>query len=329
MNARRILVTGATGFIGSAVARCLLARGHDVRVLLRSTSPRENLEDLQVEIAVGDLRDPESLSSALRGCDTVFHVAADYRFWAKDPNEIYETNVDGTRAIMRAALEEGVERIVYTSSVATLGATVDGSPADEDTPSTLESMIGAYKRSKFLAEKEVSRMAADRALPAIIVNPAAPVGPRDIKPTPTGKMIRDAAAGRMPAYIETGLNIVHVDDVAEGHCLAFERGVIGRRYILGGENRELRSILTDVAELAAVTPPLLRLPMAPLIPIAAIIEGAARVTGNAPWFTRDELCMARKRMYFSSDRARQELGYDPRPARAALADAVEWFKNRV
>jgi dihydroflavonol-4-reductase len=230
----KTLITGSTGFVGSAVLRQLLNAGHSVRALIRQNSDRRNLAGLPVEIFTGDLTDRPSLDRALGGCSTLFHVAADYRLWARNPQELYETNVTGTRHIMDAAAQAGVSRIVYTSSVATLGLTPDGSPADEYTPVSLADMIGHYKRSKFLAEAEVKRMAEDRGLPVVIVNPSTPVGPRDIKPTPTGRMIVDAASGRMPAYVDTGLNLVHVDDVAIGHLLALERGEIGGRYVLGG-----------------------------------------------------------------------------------------------
>ena len=248
------LVTGATGFVGAAVARRVLAAGEAVRVLVRETSDRGNLAGLDVEIAIGDLAAPETLRAALGGCAALFHVAADYRIWCPDPAPMMAANVEGTRAIMRAAAEAGVARIVYTSSVAVLGLHADRSAADEDTASSLGDMIGPYKRSKFLAEQVVDDMVRDDGLPAVIVNPSMPVGPRDIKPTPTGRMIVEAAAGRMPAYVETGLNVVHVDDVAKGHWLAYERGEVGRRYILGGDNMSLQAILGEVAALVGRRP---------------------------------------------------------------------------
>ncbi len=322
----KVLVTGATGFVGSAVVRRLLARGHPVRALVRPSSDLRNLEGLEVELARGDLLDGASLRSALRGCRALFHVAADYRLWAPDPNVLYAANVEGTRKLMEAALEQGVERIVYTSSVATLGLNRDGAPADETTPVSLDDMIGHYKRSKYLAEEVVRELVAARGLPAVIVNPSTPVGPRDIKPTPTGRMVRDAALGRMPAYVDTGLNIVHVDDVAEGHCLALERGATGQRYILGGENLSLREILAIIAGLTGRRPPRVRLPHGLVLPLGYAAQGWARLRGGPePRLTADGVRMARKKMYFSSDKARRELGYLPRPAREALADAVAWF----
>ncbi|MBA2409622.1 MAG: NAD-dependent epimerase/dehydratase family protein [Gammaproteobacteria bacterium] len=320
------LVTGATGFVGAAVARQLLDAGHAVRVLTRAHSDPRNLQGLIVERVVGDLTEPASLERAITGCDTLFHVAADYRLWALDPAPIYAANVEGTRNIMRAALAAKVRRVVYTSSVATLGTTRDGAPADERTPVTLDDMIGDYKRSKFLAEAEVHVLIADAGLPAVIVNPSTPVGPGDIKPTPTGRMVADAAKGRMPAYVDTGLNIVHVEDVAQGHLHALERGVIGERYVLGGENLSLKQILTTIAELSGRRPPRIRVPHNILLPIAHLAEGFGRLL-RAEYLplTVDSVRMAKKRMYYSSDKARRELGYAPRPASEALRDAVAWF----
>ncbi len=325
----RILVTGATGFVGSAVARRLLARGHRVRALVRASSDLGNLEGLDMERVRGDLTDPPSLQAALAGCDALFHVAADYRLWTPDPKLLYAANVEGTRHLMEAALAQGVERIVYTSSVATLGLHADGTPADEDTPVSIHDMIGHYKRSKYLAERVVRELVATRGLPAVIVNPSTPVGPRDIKPTPTGRMVRDAALGRMPAYVDTGLNIVHVDDVAEGHCLALERGRTGERYILGGENLSLREILTIISSLTGRRPPRIRLPHELVLPLGYVAQTWARLRGGPePRLTADGVRMARKKMYFSSAKARRELGYVSRPAREALADAVAWFLAR-
>jgi dihydroflavonol-4-reductase len=322
------LVTGATGFVGSAVARRLLAAGHQVRALVRATSDRRNLEGLPVELALGDLTDTDSLRAALQGCRVLFHVAADYRLWVRDPRAMHAANVDGTVALMRAALEGQVEQIVYTSSVATLGLTRDATPADEDTPVVLEDMIGPYKRSKFLAEREVRRLVDTEGLPAVIVNPSTPVGPGDAKPTPTGRMIVDAARGRVPAFVDTGLNVVHVDDVAEGHRLALERGRAGARYILGGENLTLREILTQIATLTGHAPPRLRLPRVALYPLAYAAQAWARLSRRGtPLVTVDELRMARKRMFFSSARAERELGYRARPAAQALEDAVQWYRE--
>ncbi|HUC62189.1 MAG TPA: hopanoid-associated sugar epimerase [Alphaproteobacteria bacterium] len=322
----KALVTGATGFVGSAVARRLIANGIAVRALARPASDKRNLAGLECEIATGDLNDDASVKAALAGCDALFHVAADYRLWVPKPAEIYRTNVEATERLLSAARAAGVGRIVYTSSVATLGLNEDGTPADEDTPSALEEMIGHYKRSKFLAEEAVKRLVREAGLDAVIVNPSAPVGPRDLRPTPTGKMILDAARGKMPAYVDTGLNVVHVDDVAEGHLLAFRRGRAGERYILGGENLALRAILAEVAALVGRRPPSLRLPHGLVLPIAYMAEAVARLTGAEPAVTVDGAKLARKHMYFSSAKAERELGYRARPAQSAIADAVAWFR---
>lgn len=322
------LVTGATGFVGSAVARALISAGHDVRALARPGGDRANLTGLSVEIAEGRLEDAASLTAALAGCTALFHVAADYRLWVPDPDAMLRTNVEGTRALMRAAMAAGIKRIVYTSSVAALGLHGDGTPADETTPSSLADMIGPYKQSKFLAEQAVSEMVARDGLPAVIVNPSTPVGPRDIKPTPTGRVVLEAARGHMPAYVDTGLNLAHVDDVAAGHLLAFERGRIGRRYILGGENLTLAAMLGQIAEIVGRRPPQFAIPRAAIYPIAVLAESWARLSGREPFVTRDGLKMARKKMFFSSARAETELGYRARPARAALEDAIGWFRQR-
>ena len=323
----KTLITGASGFVGSAVLRQLIQAGHTVRALLRPNSDRRNLEGLTVDIVTGDLTDPASLSPALAGCDNLFHVAADYRLWVPKPNEMYENNVGGTRHLMLAAAEAGIKRIVYTSSVATLGLTSDSSPADEATPVSLSDMIGHYKRSKFLAEAEVKRLIQELKLPAVIVNPSTPVGPRDIKPTPTGRIIVDAASGRMPAYVDTGLNLVHVDDVAIGHLLAFERGIIGRRYILGAKNLTLKEILRQIAVITNQSPPRVRLPHNLILPVAHITEAWARLVGDSePRITVDGVRLAKKRMFFSSERARRELGYTTRPVEEALQEAVDWFQ---
>ena len=321
------LLTGGTGFVGAAVARALLARGHSVRALVRPRSDRRNLEGLPVELVEGDLTDAASLARAVAGCRFVLHVAADYRIWVPDPDAMLRANVEGTRALMLAALAAGVERVVHCSSVAALGLTADGTPADETTPVSEESVVGIYKKSKYRAERAVLALVAERGLPAVIVNPSTPVGPRDIKPTPTGKMIADAAAGRMPAYVDTGLNVVHVDDVAEGHLLALERGRIGEKYILGGENLLLRDLLALVARAAGRRPPAIGLPNAALWPVALGCEALARVTGVEPLVTRNHLRMARKKMFFSCEKAKAELGYAPRPAEAAVRDAVTWLRE--
>lgn len=323
-----ILVTGATGFVGSAVARALLRNNASVAVLARRDSDRRNIEGLEVELRPGDLRDKLSLERACRGCDTLFHIAADYRLWTRDKSELYASNVDGTRNLMEAALETGIKKIVYTSSVATLGINSDGLPGTETTPVSLADMIGHYKRSKFLAEEVVMELAARYKLPVVIVNPSTPVGPRDIKPTPTGRLVRDAVAGKIPAYVDTGLNIAHVDDVATGHLLALEKGQIGCRYILGGDNLSLREILTEIAQLCGRQPPKVRLPRRLVYPVAFASEAWAWLTDGAqPQVTVDGLKMAKKKMFFDSTRAITKLGYRSRPADEALADAVAWFRQ--
>lgn len=320
-----VLVTGATGFVGSAVARALLARGRLVRALVRAGSERGNLAGLDIETVEGDLTDPASLARAVAGCEAVLHVAADYRIWVPDPGPMLRANVEGTEALMLAALAAGVGRVVYCSSVATLGLTGTDAPADETTPCDPAKIVGVYKQSKYAAEQAVLALVRSRGLDAVIVNPAAPVGPRDIKPTPTGRMIADAAAGRMPAYVDTGLNIVHVDDVGLGHVLALERGRTGERYILGGENLGMAALLALVAAAGGHRPPALRLPVAALWPVALACESLARF-GLPPLVVRDHLRMARKKMFFSSAKAIAELGYAPRPAAEAVEDAVAWFR---
>jgi dihydroflavonol-4-reductase len=321
------LVTGATGFVGAAVARALLAAGWRVRVLVRAGADRGNLRHLAADIVEGDLADVSSLERALDGCSGLFHVAADYRLGARDPRPLYRTNVEGTRNILGAARKVGVARVVYTSSVATIGIPLDGSPGEERTPAALSDMIGHYKRSKYLAE-EVARDAARAGLPVIIVNPSTPVGPGDIKPTPTGQLVLDAARGRMPAYVDTGLNVVHVDDVAAGHLLAFERGIAGERYILGGDDMTLRTILQQIAALAGRKPPRIRLPYAAVLPIAYLAEAFAAVSGRSGRVTLEGVRMSRKRMFFSSGKAVAELGYRWRPPLQAFDDALRWFRER-
>jgi dihydroflavonol-4-reductase len=320
------LVTGASGFVGSAVARALADRGHQLRLLVRANSDRRNLAGLPADVVVGDLTDPASLDAAAAGCRYVVHVAADYRLWVPDPQAMLRANVDGAVAMMRAAARGGAERIVHTSSVAALGQIGDGTPADEATPTDEADFVGIYKRSKYLAEKAVLDLARIESLPIVVVNPAAPVGPRDIKPTPTGKMILDAAAGRVPAYIDTGLNVVHVDDVALGHVLALEKGRVGERYVLGGENMLLKDILGLVADVVNGRPPMIRLPEAVVWPVAFVMEKLAPILGIAPMMTRDHLKMARKKMFYASAKAGAELGYQPRPVRLAIEDAVSWFR---
>jgi len=323
-----ILVTGASGFVGSAVLRKLLNRGHDVRALLRPGSDRRNLEGLRVDIAEGDLLDAPSLKAALKGCQGLCHVAADYRLWAPDPKLMFSANVDGTRSLLLAAGEAGVGRIVYTSSVAVLGLLPGEAVSDEETPVSFDDMIGPYKQSKFLAEAEVRALVENQGLPVVIVNPSTPIGPRDIKPTPTGRLIVDAASGKMPAYVDTGLNVAHVDDVAEGHLLAFEKGQIGERYILGGENMALQEILQGVARITGGKAPRIRLPHDLIMPVAVLAEAWTRLTGGAePFVTVDGLKMAKKKMYFSYAKAARALGFSPRPAIQALEDAVGWFRE--
>jgi len=324
----RTLVTGGTGFLGSALVRQLLEAGHQVRILLREGSDRRNIEGLPVEPVIGNMRDPSSLKSALTGCEALFHAAADYRLWTPRPGEMYDTNVAGTRNLMLAALSAGVNRVVYTSSVATLGLAPGLSSADETTPSTIRDMVGHYKRSKFLAEEEVRKLTGEEGLPAVIVNPSTPVGPRDIRPTPTGRMIMDAASGRMPAYVDTGLNLVHVTDVADGHILAYRKGRTGERYILGGENMTLREILLALSSITGFPAPRFRLSPGLVLPLAWISEAWARVAGKGePRITRDGVRMSREHMYFSWAKAKEHLGYSPRPALEALRDAVEWYRE--
>ncbi|MCF8146464.1 MAG: NAD-dependent epimerase/dehydratase family protein [Deltaproteobacteria bacterium] len=321
-----ILVTGGAGFVGSAVVRRLVGSGHRVRALIRSTSDSRNLRCLPIDTITGDLTDRHSLKQALRGCDVLFHVAADYRLWVPEPKRMYENNVRGTEKIMEEALKAGVRKIIYTSSVATLRLSGNGAPADETSAASLKHMIGHYKRSKFMAEAAVLRLIETRGLPAVVVNPSTPVGPGDIKPTPTGRFIADAVAGRMPAYVNTGLNIVHVDDVARGHLLALEHGRIGERYILGGHNMTLKEILMEIAAIAGCTPPRVCIPHKLILSVALLSEVWARcASGREPRVSLDGARMARKQMFFSSEKAEQELAYTPRPAREALTDAVHWF----
>jgi dihydroflavonol-4-reductase len=323
----KALVTGATGFVGAAVARALSAAGWQVRALARAGSNRGNLLQLAVEVVEGDLADVASLQRALGGCTALFHVAADYRLGARDPSQLYRTNVEGTRNILSAARSVAVARVVYTSSVATIGIPADGSPGDERTPVALSNMIGHYKRSKYLAE-ELVRDAAVKGMSVVIVNPSTPVGPGDIKPTPTGQLVLDAARGRMPAYVDTGLNIVHVDDVAAGHLLAHERGKVGERYILGGEDMTLQTMLAQITRLVGRKPPRIRLPYAAVLPMAYLAEGFAALSGRSGRLTLEGVRMSRKRMFFSSNKAVRELGYRWRPPLEAFADAVQWFRER-
>jgi dihydroflavonol-4-reductase len=321
----RVLVTGASGFLGSAVLRKTIERGYAARVLVRPNSPRANLAGLDCEIVVGDIRDRAAMAAALRDVRYLFHVAADYRLWARDPDEIIRNNRDGTRRVMEAAQDAGVERIVYTSSVAALKPRDDGSDADESDRANMKSAIGAYKKSKVAAERVVEEMIG-HGLPTVVVSPSTPVGPRDIRPTPTGRMIVEAAKGNMPAYVETGLNLVHVDDVADGHMLALTKGRVGENYVLGGHNVMLKEMLAEIARLMNRKPPRLSLPRAPLYPLAYVTELIARLTRKEPMLTVDALRMSKHKMFFSSAKAKRELGYGTRPWRLAIADAVNWFK---
>lgn len=320
-------LTGATGFVGAAVARVLLEKGHRVRALVRPQNNRKNLRGLDIELVEGDLTAPDSYRHAMAGCQALFHVAADYRIWVPDPGAMNRINVEGTRALMRAALKARVPRVVYTSSVAALGLNDDGKPADENTPVSYANMVGVYKQSKYRAEEAVHKMIHDEGLPAVIVNPSTPIGPRDIKPTPTGRIILDAARGRIPAYVDTGLNIAHVDDVAMGHWLAFEKGRVGERYILGGENLGLGEILAIVARLTGRRAPTIKLPRPALYPLALGAELFASLAKKEPFVTIDALRMAKKKMFFTSAKAERELGYMSRPAETAIADALAWFKE--
>ncbi|HET7912387.1 MAG TPA: hopanoid-associated sugar epimerase [Pseudolabrys sp.] len=321
----KVLVTGASGFVGSAVAHKLAEAGFSLRALVREKGPHSNLAGLDLEFFEGDLRDRKSLERAIAGVRYVFHVAADYRLWARDPNEIFATNVEGTRNVMEAALHAGVERIVHTSSVATL-ALRSGQVADESTPQPENEAIGAYKRSKIAAERLVDSMVAERGLPAVIVNPSTPVGPRDVRPTPTGRIIVEAAKGRIPAFIDTGLNLVHVDDVASGHLAALRHGKIGQRYILGGENVLFSQMLKDIAGMVGRRAPWVRLPWRALVPVAFAAEAAAAITGREPFVTLDGVYLARYRMFFASTKAERELSYRPRPYIEGIEDALQWFR---
>jgi dihydroflavonol-4-reductase len=322
-----VLITGGTGFVGSAVAIALAARGCRIRALVRRASPRTNLAGVDAEIVEGDVRDGAAVDRAMVGVRYVFHVAADYRLWARRPDEIIRTNVEGTRNVMRAAKAARVERIVYTSSVAALALRADGIPADESIALAEKDAVGPYKRSKVLAQALVERMIVDEALPAVIVNPSTPIGPRDIRPTPTGRLVVESASGRVPAFVDTGLNLVHVDDVAAGHLAALERGRIGERYILGGDNVLLADMLGRVADMTGRRKPLLRIPRFAVYPIAMAAETAAIFTDREPFITRDGLRMSKQTMFFSSRKAQRELGYSARPYDEGLREAIDWFKQ--
>jgi dihydroflavonol-4-reductase len=315
-----VLVTGASGFLGWHVARVLLERGYSVRALVRAGS---RVEELDVERVAGDLRDAASLERAVAGCGLVFHVAADYRLWARDPGELYRSNVDGTRNLLQAARNAGAERIVYTSTVGCIGIP-HGGIGNEDTPVTLQDMAGDYKRSKFLAE-QVALEFARGGLPVVIVNPTAPIGDHDVKPTPTGKIVADFLRGDMPAFIDTGLNVVDARDAAQGHLLACERGRVGERYILGSENLTLAEIFEKLAKITGRKAPTLRLPYAVAYFAGTCSTAWAGVTGKPPRVPLDAVRMAKKKMWVTHEKAGRELGFSPGPAEAALARAVEWF----
>lgn len=323
----KTLVTGANGFVGSALIRNLLDENHEIKALIRPNSDRRNIEGLPVEIVEGDLQDLSSLKTAVKNCSSLFHVAADYRLWIPEPSVMYKTNVNGTRDLMLAAADANIDKIIYTSSVATLGANADGSLADENTPSSLENMIGHYKRSKYLAEQETMNLVVQKQLPIIIVNPSTPIGPRDIKPTPTGRIVLDTLRGKMPAYVNTGLNIVHVDDVAAGHIQAYKKGKIGERYILGGENMSLKELLLLIDKICGKKTKRVCLPQNFILPIVYCMELWATISDDEPRATIDGVQMSKKFMYFSSEKAIKALDYNPRPATQAIEDAIQWFKD--
>ncbi|MBI1869114.1 MAG: NAD-dependent epimerase/dehydratase family protein [Methylocystis sp.] len=320
-----ILITGASGFIGSAIAGAFRREGYRVRVLIRPSSPRTNV-DARDDVFIGDILNRKSVAAALDGVRYLVHAAADYRLWAPSSDDIIRTNFEGTRIVMEEALRAGVERVVYTSSVATFDLRAGGL-ADESRSLLVGEAVGAYKRSKVMAERLVEDMVKTARLPAVIVNPSTPIGPRDVRPTPTGRIVVEAASGRMPAFVDTGLNLVHVDDVAAGHVAALQSGRIGERYILGGENVTLRQMLSDIASIMGRRPPRLRLPRAAIYPLAAGAELFARVTGRPPFVTLDGLRMSRYRMFFDDSKARRELGYTSRPYREGLMDAIDWFRQ--
>jgi dihydroflavonol-4-reductase len=319
-----VLVTGASGFIGSALTNAFRRDGTRVRVLLRRSSSRTNI-DPHDEVFIGDILDRATVAAAISGVRHLVHTAADYRLWAPSAGELLRTNVEGTRIVMEEALRAGVERIVYTSSVATFD--LRKGPADETRLLAVDEAVGAYKRSKIIAENLVADMVAKQRLPAVIVNPSTPVGPRDLRPTPTGRIVLEAAAGRMPAFVDTGLNFVHVDDVAVGHLAALRRGRFGERYILGGENLTLRQVLGTIAEIVGRRPPSVQLPRAAIYPFAFVAEQIARLTGRTPFTTVDGLRLSRHYMHFDDSKARRELGYTSRPVREALVEAIDWFKQ--
>ncbi len=319
-------VTGATGFVGSHVARVLVERGAELRLLVRPGSDRRNIQELKADLVIGDLCDGASLKKAMAGCDVVFHVAADYRLWVRDPDQMYRSNVDGTRGILAAALVSGVRRVVYTSSVATTGFTLNGNPANEESPVSLAQMIGPYKRSKFVAE-EIALEAGRSGMDVVVVNPTTPVGERDIKPTPTGRIIVDFLKKKFPAYVDTGLNLVDVTQCARGHCAALEKGKSGERYILGGENLTLKQILDKLAVITGLPSPKIRVPYAVALATGVVDQVVTgHIRGREPRATIDAVRMGRKKMFVSSTKAERELGWQTVPVDDALCRAVEWFK---
>ena len=321
------LVTGATGFVGSHVARALAEQGANLRLLVRPNSNKKNLEDLNADLVTGDLRDPASLEKGAAGCDVVFHVAADYRLWVRDPDEMYRANVEGTRAILAAARKNNVRRVVYTSSVATMGFTSNGQPADENSPVSLKNMIGPYKRSKFMAE-QVAIEAAHAGQDVVIVNPTTPVGERDIKPTPTGRIVIDFLKKKFPAYVDTGLNLVDVQECARGHIAALEKGRSGERYILGGENLTLKQILDKLAAITGLPSPKIKVPYVLALATGVVDEiVTGRIRGREPRATIDAVRMGRKKMFASSAKAERELGWRVLPVDDALRRAVTWFRE--
>jgi dihydroflavonol-4-reductase len=322
---KKVFVTGATGFIGASLARELLEQGCEVKALVRPGSVRTNLAGLPLEFHEGDLLDRDSLEQGLAGCDTLFHAAADYRLWTRNPASMYDVNVGGTRAILEAALKRRISRVVYTSSVGTLGNPGDGTPGTEETPVSFHEMVGHYKKSKFLAEREAETFLG-RGLPLVIVNPSTPVGRLDIKPTPTGKIIVDFLNRRMPAYLDTGLNLIDVEDCARGHVLAARHGRIGEKYILGNQNMTLRSIFSLLEDISGLSAPRVKLPYTPILLAAYVNEAISRITGREPLIPLAGVRMAGKLMYFDSSKAIRELGLPQQPVRDALAKAVDWFR---